>query len=769
MMKRIKSTLALCLLSITTMTGHNCFPENRTQTPAVAKQNALKQFSLEDLIPGGTNFANLLPQRKNLTWWGNRCVERTQNACYVIGIKDGASKEILTLQQIKDMLGNEGEALNSCLNISFPYDSEDLCYIHLTQKDFILNVKDKKVVWSRNNPLDAQNKDWNKESKNLAYTKGNNLYVMTAQGEEIAVSTDGSEDGSDDLVYGKSVHRDEFGIHKGTYWNKEGNLLAFYRMDQSMVPNYPQVNINTRIATTFACKYPMAGEKCHKVSIGVFNPQKKTTLWLKTGDPTDRFFTNITWAPDGKRIYVIELNRDQNHAQLVAYNAQNGEREEVIYEEKHPKYVEPQHPIVFLPWDSSKFIYQSARDGYNHLYLFDLKAPLYDTFKPGDDGAQYKEYVRVKQITSGKWVVLDILGFNAREKSIIIQSNEKHPICHTLHAVDLVSTERTHLALKQKNKKQYANQGDVFGVHQALISPNGQYVIDTYSLPELARSIDLYEIKSGKGCNVLTDKDPWNEYKKPEIVGGSIKAADDSTDLYYRMIKPVDFDPNKKYPTVTYVYGGPHAHLVDGGWNRMARGWEIYMAQKGYLVFVLDSRGSEHRGQRFENATFRQLGSVEMQDQMRGVDFLKSLPYVDQNRMGIHGWSFGGFMTTNLMLSYPNAFKVGVAGGPVIDWKYYEIMYGERYMDTPQTNPDGYKEANICLKAGNLKGKLQVIIGYNDPVCVPQHSLAFLRACIDAGKQVDFFAYPGGEHNMVGRDRIHLHERITQYFDDYLK
>ena len=251
--------------------------------------------------------------------------------------------------------------------------------------------------------------------------------------------------------------------------------------------------------------------------------------------------------------------------------------------------------------------------------------------------------------------------------------------------------------------------------------------------------------------------------------GGSIKAADGATDLYYRMVKPVDFDPNRKYPTVIYVYGGPHAHNVEASRNYLTRGWEIYMAQKGYLLFILDNRGSEHRGLAFENVTFRHLGVEEMKDQMEGVNFLKSLPYVDADRIGIHGWSFGGFMTTNLMLTYPDVFKVGVAGGPVIDWQYYEAMYGERYMDTPQDNAEGYKGSNLRLKAGNLKGRLQVIIGYNDPVCVPQHSLSFLRACIDAGTQPDFFVYPGDEHNMMGTDRVHLHERITQYFEDYLK
>ena len=249
----------------------------------------------------------------------------------------------------------------------------------------------------------------------------------------------------------------------------------------------------------------------------------------------------------------------------------------------------------------------------------------------------------------------------------------------------------------------------------------------------------------------------------------SDKAADGKTDLYYRLVKPVNFDPNKKYPTVVYVYGGPHAHNVEAAWNYLTRPWEVYMAQRGYVVFVVDNRGSENRGFEFESCTHRHLGDIEMQDQLEGVKYLKSLPYVDADRIGVHGWSFGGFMTTNLMCSYPDVFKVGVAGGPVIDWKYYEVMYGERYMDTPQENPEGYASSSLLNKAKNLKGRLQIIVGYNDPTCVMQHSLSFLRACEDAGTQPDYFVYPGDGHNMMGHDMVHLHERITRYFDDYLK
>ena len=225
---------------------------------------------------------------------------------------------------------------------------------------------------------------------------------------------------------------------------------------------------------------------------------------------------------------------------------------------------------------------------------------------------------------------------------------------------------------------------------------------------------------------------------------------------------------DRKYPVIVYVYGGPHAQCVTGGWQNGARGWDTYMAGKGYIMFTIDNRGSSNRGLAFENATFRRLGIEEGKDQVKGVEFLKSLPYVDSERIGVHGWSFGGHMTTALMLRYPEIFKVGVAGGPVIDWGYYEVMYGERYMDTPESNPEGYKECNLKNLAGQLKGHLLIIHDDHDDTCVPQHTLSFMKACVDARTYPDLFIYPCHKHNVAGRDRVHLHEKITRYFEQNL-
>ena len=706
-------------------------------TAMTLPMSAQKLFTLEDLNFGGTNYHNLRPQNMFLTWWGDQLVRTNVEECKLINTKTGKETLLFTLDDVNKWAGSDdNHYVRHLTNATFPYPNEKLVLLGFRKSVILLDFEKKQIIWQDSISSQTAN-EWNAVSKATVYKENNQLYVVDALGNKQQLSTDGSRE----IVYGESVHRDEFGIEKGTFWSPDGLRLAFYRMDQSMVTDYPQVNIDPRVAELEPDKYPMAGMTSHKVTVGVYDLKTKNTVYLQTGDPTDRYFTNISWSPDSKTVYMFELNRDQNDCRLVSYKAETGERLQELYRETSEKYVEPLHPIQFLPWDSNLFIMQSQRDGYNHLYLYNIKGEL------------------EKQLTNGPWVVMDVLGFNQKDKSIIIASNEKHPLQRNLYAVSLKTLKRTPL-----------DNGE--GVHRGTLSTSGTLIYDKYSTPTTPNTIDAIHTSlrpSPITIHLLKAEDPWKGFIVPQFESGSIKAADDVTDLYWRMVKPHDFNPTKKYPTVVYVYGGPHAHNVEASWHWYSRSWETYMAQKGYIVFILDNRGSENRGRDFEQATFRQLGQIEMLDQMKGVEYLKSLPYVDMNRLGVHGWSFGGYMTISLMTNYPDVFKVGVAGGPVIDWQWYEVMYGERYMDTPQQNPEGYAKTSLISKAGNLKGKLQIIIGYNDPTVVPQHALSFLKACAEAGTQPDFFAYPGEGHNMKGHNSVHLHERITQYFNDYLK
>ena len=709
----------------------------------------LKQFSLEDLNFGGTNYHNMIPEYRNITWWGDELVLRNAEECKLVNKANGKETTLFTEAQLNAWAKtNEDSKILNLGWAQFPYAGKSLVLIANKQERMLIDFKKKTVVW-RQASKGQEFADWNNASKAVAYVSNHNLYVMDAEGKTTQLSTDGSRE----IVYGQAVHRNEFASMKGTFWSPDGTKLAFNRMDQSMVADYPQVNTFEREATYEPDKYPMCGMTSHKVTIGVYDMKTGKTVYLKAGDPTDRYFTNLAWAPDGKKVYMFELNRDQNDCRLTAYDAETGEKTGELYREVDEKYVEPLNPIVFLPWDKSQFIMQSRQDGYNHLYLCTLGMH-------GSRMASNTESLEVEQLTEGKWEVLSVLGFNSKTKSIIYKSNEASPIQQNVYSVSVANKKRTHIDEGGK------------GWHEgSTISASGRYLLDNYQEPTVPRRIVAIDTQTGKSHCILNAKNPWKEkgYNIPEYSCGKLKAADGTTDLYWRMVKPVDFDPNKKYPTVVYVYGGPHAHNVDARWHFSSRSWETYMAQKGYLLFILDNRGSEHRGKDFEQATFRQLGQEEMKDQMKGVEYLKSLPYVDKDRMGVHGWSFGGFMTISLMTNYPDVFKVGVAGGPVIDWKWYEVMYGERYMDTPESNPEGYAKTSLLNKAKDLKGKLQIITGMNDPTVVPQNCLMFLNACSEAGTQPDFFAYPGEGHNMMGHKSVHLHERITQYFEDYLK
>lgn len=699
---------------------------------------AQKQFTLEDLNFGGTNYRNMVPQNRNIVWMSDKPLHVNSDSCWVIDTKTAREKLLFTRDQIAAWAGVE--KVKNLTWLSFPDPAKPQAIVMTDSSRILVDVKAHKPVWVQSTKGEGSVKKWHETSRATAYVRDHNLWVKDAQGNEHQVTTDGSEK----IVYAQSVHRNEFGIDGGIFWNNAGDKVAFYRMDQSMVTDYPLIDVpeptdSTKyIATPAPETYPMAGQTSHLVTVGIYDMASGNVTYINAGDPTDRYFTNIAWSPNDKYIYMFELNRRQNDCALMRYNAATGQFAGQLYREIHPKYVEPQHPIVFLPWDDEAFVMQSEKDGYNHLYLHD------------SDGNQ------LRQLTQGNWVVMNMLGFDASTKSIVYTSNEASPLQQNVYSVNVATGERHRVDDGGK------------GWHSASLSPSGKWLIDYYQEPDVPRNIAIVNTATGAATRYFTAPDPWEGYTVPTYESGSIKAADGTTDLYYRMVKPADFDPSKKYPTVVYVYGGPHAHNVDARWHYCSRSWETYMAQRGYVLFILDNRGSANRGRDFENATFHKLGQVEMSDQMCGVEFLKTQEYVDTTRLGVHGWSYGGFMTISLMTNYPDVFKVGVAGGPVIDWKWYEVMYGERYMGTPKSNPEGYALTSLIPKAKDLKGRLQIIIGLNDPTVVPQHAYSFLKACIAAGTQPDFFVYPGQGHNMAGHQSVHLHERITRYFDDYL-
>ena len=716
-----------------------------TMTTMMAQEKKVPT-SYAELLSGSSRTAQAMTSVNGLQWWGDLYLLVNNNTLTATNPKNGKVNTLTTLDDVNAALTAAGAGQLRALSGQTLWEDKPWLLITTPGNYVVYDWQIKQVVRQNKTVQGAGRADYAKESGHVAYSVGNNLYV-----DEKQISNE-----PDGIVVGQSVHRNEFGINKGTFWSPKGDLLAFYKMDESMVTQYPLVNIDTRIAEYTPVRYPMAGMTSHKVWVGIYNVATGRIVYLDAGDPTDRYFTNISWAPDEKSIYLVELNRDQNHAKLCQYDVESGQMMGVLYEETHPKYVEPEDPIVFLPWDDTKFIYQTERDGFKHLYLMDTKVQVYPEKHEAAAGGTYIESLKTTQLTKGNWLVQGIVGFNTKAKEIIYLSTQESPLQSNVYKVNM--------------KGQVSTINNDEAVHSVSLSASGTYLIDRYTTPTQYRLIDIVEIaKPAKKQNLLTIGDNLDNLQMPHIEVGTIKADDGVTDLYYRLIKPANFDASKKYPAVTYVYGGPHAQNISATIRYGARTWELYMASKGYVMFCLDNRGSENRGLIYEQATFRHLGVEETKDQRKGAEFLMSLPYVDKTRLGVHGWSFGGHMTTSMMLRLNDIYQVGVAGGPVIDWQWYEVMYGERYMDTPQTNPEGYAETNLRNLAGNLKGHLLMVHGYQDETCVPQHTLGFIKACVDANVQPDLFLYPGHQHGVSGKDAVHLYEKITQYFEDHLK
>lgn len=566
---------------------------------------------------------------------------------------------------------------------------------------------------------------------NIAFTLSNNLYIYQKDGEEIAVTSNKDKN----IVSGQAIARNEFGIAGGIFWSPKGNFLAFYQKNETYVANYPLLNIEPTPGELMSIKYPMAGQKSEQPRVGIYNLATKETVYFTPQGNVEDYLTNLAWTPDEKQVLVAEVNRAQNAMQLNLYDALTGAFIRTVLKEENPIWVEPEFPAYFYSNSSENFVWLSEKDGFMNLYLCNTTT-----------GIQ-------KQLTRNKWVTTQIVGCNQTGTEVYFQGMGESPLDSKLYAVNIQTGVQTCLT-------------PAAGTHEASVSPDGKYVFDQYSAQTIPNVAQLLNRKQKIEESLLVAKNPMENYQlgTTEI---DVLTSEDAENLYYRLIKPSNFDPNKKYPVLVYVYNGPHVQLITNSWYCGASLWMQWMAEQGYLVFTLDGRGSGNRGFAFEKVIHRQLGTHELKDQLVGVNYLKSLPYVDTSRLAIHGWSFGGFMTISMMLRYPKVFTTAVAGGPVTDWKYYEVMYGERYMDRPDENPEGYEQASLLNKTQNLEGKLLVIHGSIDKTVVPQHSLALLQSFIHQKKQMDFFMYPMHEHNVRGIDRVHLMTKVLDYIIEH--
>ncbi len=558
-------------------------------------------------------------------------------------------------------------------------------------------------------------------------SEGNSLYLRCEDGslKPIAIAENSN------IVYGQSVSRNEFGINGGVFVAPDKSKIAFYRKDESAVTEFPLLNIKSRTGELMAQKYPMAGMDSEVLRLCVYDVASGDTLHVKATDfGADRYLTNITWSPDSKNIFIQVLDRTQKHCNLNMYDAATGDYLSTILTDESSKYVEPLDPLYFIEGSNDTFIYRTAvRDGFRNLYLCTTAGS-------------------VKRLTC---VDADVDYLCNDGKYVYYMSSEVSPAEKHLCRVEIKSGKMKRLT-------------EAEGVHRINFSPDKKQFMDYYTSLCNPGTLELRSA-DGKLVKVLDQAaDPTLNYAYGEMILGSVPSADGLYENHYRLILPYNFDPSKKYPLILYVYGGPHSQQVNNSFLAQLRRWEMYMAMNGYIVYIQDNRGTQYHGLAYEQAIHRQCGQCEMADQMVGINMLKSLPFGDSDRIGVHGWSYGGFMTTSLITNYPDVFKVAVAGGPVIDWQWYEVMYGERYMDTPQSNPEGFAKTSLINKAKNLEGKLLIIQGAVDETVVWQHCLSFIQEAINNGRQVDFFAFPTAQHNMVGRERTYLHEKISDYF-----
>ena len=595
-----------------------------------------------------------------------------------------------------------------------------------------------------------------------AYTIGQSLYLFDGGSVSVAESENSQ------ITYGQTVSRNEFGIENGIFWSPDGSKLAFYRKDDSKVTDFPLLDITTRTGSLKSIKYPMNGMDSENVRLGVYDRATGKTVWCDVDEyGYDQYLTNISWSPDSRNIFIQVLDRTQKHLKLNMYRAADGSFARTVLTEDDSRYVEPLDPLRFVKGTYS-FIYRTNnRDGFRNLYLCDTLGT-------------------VRRLTA---VDADVEYLANDGRFVYYTSAEVSPVENHLFRIEVKMSRHSQ---RPKNGSQNLSNGqslsripaDIvtkakFGKPVRLTAEEGWHTIslnddctkfiDSYSSFNVPQVTDLRAADGKLIRNLSTASDPLKDYKTGEVLFGTVKSADGQYDNWYRLFLPTNFDPARKYPVILYVYGGPHSQMVQDTWLGQVRMWEMLMAQKGYIVYVQDNRGTQNRGAEYEKAIHRHCGQNEMADQMVGINMLKSLPFVDSDRIGVHGWSYGGFMTISLMTNYPETFKVGVAGGPVIDWKWYEVMYGERYMDTEATNPEGFAQTSLINNVNNLKGKLLICQGAIDNTVAWQHSLSFVQKCVERNVQLDYFPYPCSEHNVFGRWRIHLMDKVTNYFDDYLK
>jgi dipeptidyl-peptidase-4 len=568
-----------------------------------------------------------------------------------------------------------------------------------------------------------------------SFLREHNLWtVELASGREQQLTRGGNEN----LLEGELdwVYPEELDLRTAYWWAPDSSAVAFLEMDESRVVRYPLVDYLQLAAPVEMEAYPQAGGTNPVVRVGVVDLASAAARWMDTGAEKDVYLPRVAWLPDSKHLAIQRLNRAQNRLDLVFADRGTGESR-ILLQEKDRYWINVAGDPIFVDGGKS-FLWTSERDGFRHIYLYASEGKLQ------------------RQLTKGEWEVTELLGADEKSGAVHFLATEKSPLERHLYRVPLVGGELQRITGEP-------------GTHQIQMAPGASRLLDTHSSSTVPARQDV--LRSDGTLMAAIEENRIPELAAYDLVPpefGTVTAAD-GTKLHTRMILPSHFDSAKKYPVLIHVYGGPGVQLITNSWGGPRERWEQMMAQKGYLIFALDNRGSANRGHAFETPIFSHLGRQELADQLAGVAYLKSLPYVDSARIGIWGWSYGGYMTCMALLRAPEIFKAGFAGAPVTDWRQYDTIYTERYMGLPAENAQGYQDSSPVSHAAGLRGKLLVAHATSDDNVHIANSLVLQEAFVHARHYAEFVFYAGRGHGISDpAAQVQLFTRITQFFLDNL-
>jgi len=624
-------------------------------------------------------------------------------------------------------------------------DGKDLLFVSDTSLAWLdLNSKKPKTLVSGDDSV--EDAKISPDGKWVSFVQNYNVWIVNIESGEKKQITQG---GSEEILKGKLdwLYPEELGARTAYWWSPDSTQIAYYEMDERKVTQYPIYDMSTTTGAVESTRYPQAGEPNPIVRVGVVAISGGDTRWLDNGKDTDVYIPRVNWTPDSKSVAVQILNRAQTKLELRLFDAASGSSR-LLLTEQDKYWVNVGDDLYFFS-DNQRFLWTSERDNYRHLYMYGMEGKL------------------LKQLTKGDWGVLGVQGFGPHSSNGLVVDEKNGAIYFLSEKGSVVDTQVYKLSMESGEVTQVTREP---GVHDAEMSPDYAMFIDSVSRADVPPHQEIDRL-DGQRVAMLTDN------AVPELTTYHLPAtefktlhAEDGTELYASMIKPGNFDPSKKYPVLVEVYGGPGAQQIRDQWHG-SRLFSKFMAEQGFVVWSLDNRGSTGRGHNFETPLYHRMGTVELADQLAGVKYLQSLPFVDGARIGIWGWSYGGYMTLTALMHAADVFKVGVAVAPVTDWRLYDTAYTERYMGTPQEDKEGYDSSAPANFTNNLTGKLMVAHGTGDDNVHFANTALLLNKLIEAGKYPQYLmVFPGRGHPISDRPAtLDLFHHIVQFLVDNLK